>query len=545
MNISFSCGLKTIKIGIKIMCGLSGTFNFGNHFIELISDITDSIKHRGPDAQGLTSLNTDGSHWMAHNRLSILDLSDASNQPIISKSGRYVIAYNGEEYGFQDFGTYASDTLMWIDQIERFGFSSELLNKMIGMFAISVYDKEKQQVHLAVDQFGQKPIYYYHDGLKFAFASTPGALTHLKDKWELDREALDQLWVLGSIPFDKSLFKGIMKLPGSYMATFDLKTGELKLEKWWTLNPQRVPEIEELIIDSIEKVKVADVPVNIYLSGGIDSTLVASRFTGARAIHLESDEKKYAEQAALKHGIDLKICPLDYNRDEILSDYARKTGDCAMSATQPYIVSRAAKQFGKVAVIANGADELFYGYPRTHSLSQDRHMMREGCLSIHEDMYRLYKDEYDCDMNALERLIELRIYVQNDLNKTLDFASMANSVEVRSPFLDPRLINAALAIPYKEHYSARFQGKTILKTMLSKLGYSDSFLTREKQGFSLPAKFQKSNDQELKWCVDNGFIKIEDYTNKKDKYHARDIIYLSATAASFKAWYGVWKSKLS
>ena len=493
------------------------------------------MQNRGPDHHEWFSPNK---HIvMGHGRLSIIDLSENSNQPI--SKGRYTMTYNGEIYNFKDFGNYASDTLMLIDQIEKNGFTKDFLNKLNGMFALAVYDSADNTIHFAVDSFGQKPLYYIHDKDKLAFASTPSALTCLRDKWNLERNALDSLFCLGSVTGERSLFEGIRKLPGSYMASFNLATKEFKKSQWWFVDPKS-SDIEGEVIKAIDKVKVSDVPVNIYLSGGIDSTLVAERFNGSLAIHLDSEEVVYAKQAAKKNGINLKVLPVEFDKEKILEDYALKTGDCSMSVIQPYIVSEAASKFGKVAVIANGADELFYGYDRTRSDGQIRHIMRGGYESFVHELFDLYKKEFDdAEGDLFERLLELRMFVQNDLNKTLDFASMCHSVEVRSPFLDPNLVNSALSLSYKDHYSHEYKGKHILKTMLSKSGYDDRFTKRIKLGFSLPKKYQKSNDAELSWCIENGFLKQREDWNERDK------AYVGYTASAFKSWYNVWKHKLT
>lgn len=526
------------------MCSIAGIIGFENG-ADAIRSMREDMLSRGPDGGAVSTIGTTPVR-LGHNRLAVLDLTENSSQPIQSEDGRYVMVFNGEVYNFKSFGNYASDTLMLIDQISsQAWFSDSILKKLEGMFAIAVWDTEQQTLHLATDLTGQKPLYYYHDENTFAFASTPGALTHLKGSWELDREALDSLFTLGSVCGERSLFKGINKLPGSYMATFDLNTGEFKKKRWTQIQPVYGAQIEELVVGAIESVKVADVPVNIFLSGGIDSTMVATRFKGHNAIHLESEEGHHAASVAAREDIFLHVCPVEFNKQELLEDYARKTGDCAMSAIQPYLVSKAAKQFGKVAVIANGADELFYGYPRTHSRDQVRHMMRRGNEKYIDELFALYPEE--CELltpDQFERFVELRMYIQNDLNKTLDFASMCSSVEVRSPFLDSRLVNASMGIRYEDHHSKQYGGKHILKSMLAKLGYSKEFLTRQKIGFSLPAELQYSNDAELAWCVDNGFIKVRNYTLPNDKYHARDMVYLSSTAAAFKAWWQVWNNKI-
>ena len=313
---------------------------------------------------------------------------------------------------------------------------------------------------------------------------------------------------------------------GSYILTFI--DDKITVSKWWDTEPKTCSNIQELVYDSIDKVKVSDVPIHIFLSGGIDSSLVASRFKGGNAIHLDSEELSFAKLAAKKNDIELQVCPVVFDKEKNLIEYATRTGDCAMSAIQPFIVTEQIKRFGKVAITANGADELFYGYPRTTN-GQLRHIFRPG----YEKYLSELKEKFN--MNT-EREIELRAYVQHDLNKTLDFAAMCNSVEVRSPFLDTRLVNASLAISHKEH-TQKLGAKSILKQMLLDQGYNSSFIQRPKLGFSLP---KQNHNKEFDWCCKNGFLK-QDWKN----WNGRDNSYISATAAAFYYWYKAWKHKLN
>ena len=497
------------------MCGITGTNT------NAIIPMTVFQEHRGPDNTSV--LEFEGFSF-GHNRLSILDLSENSNQPV--DTGRYVFTYNGEIYNFKDFGNYASDTLMLKVEIEKKGLTTNLLRSFNGMFSIAVWDKIERELKIAIDPFGQKPCYYYHNGNEFSFASSPGSLTCLKDKWTLDLDGLKSLFVLGSVMGERSLFYGIKRLMGSQILTF--KDSTVSVSKWWDIDAEASSGMRELLFDAIDKTKVSDVPVHIFLSGGIDSSLVASRFVDGKAIHLQSEELSYARIAAQKNNITLEVCPVDFLKSLVLTKYASKTGDCAMSAAQPYLVSEQVQMVGKVAITANGADELFFGYPRTMN-GQLRHIFRPGYEPYLDELKSIY------GMNT-PREIELRCYVQHDLNKTLDFASMCNSVEVRSPFLDTRLVNAALSIPHAKHV-AKYGSKTILKEILLEQGYSMSFINRPKLGFSLP---KQDHSKEFDWCGRNGFMK-QDWVN----WSPRDRAYINATASSFYYWYKVWKSKLN
>src|SRR5207253_2343277 len=160
--------------------------------------------------------------------------------------------------------------------IDKFGIE-QTLSYLNGMYAFAVYDRQEQKIHLVVDRFGQKPLYYYHSGNKFAFASSVGALMHLNDKWKIDEEGLQSYWLLGSTMGENSIISGIKRVPGSHILTYNIQKNVSSCSRYWEPKYQSDTNcIEELILDSINKVKVSDVPVYTFLSGGIDSTLVAS-----------------------------------------------------------------------------------------------------------------------------------------------------------------------------------------------------------------------------------------------------------------------------
>jgi len=287
-------------------------------------------------------------------------------------------------------------------------------------------------------------------------------------------------------------------------------------------------------------VKVADVPIHIFLSGGIDSTLVASRFANGKAIHLASPEEVYAKQVADKFNIDLKVLKsFDIETDTCLKDYCLNSGEPTMAGLIPYITAREVSKFTRVAITANGADELFFGYNRTKqeaTQEQYDHIFRNSAGLIHN-----FYLEFPCDDEfSSGRIAELYSYVQYDLNKTLDSASMCHGLEVRSPFLDHRLVEAALSIPESIH---RKRGnKTILKDILRRLGFNDQFLDRPKIGFSLyqkPRDIDKIIQKSWIWCKATGFLKCEDH-----KLTGRDKVYLEMSAVGFYYWYETWKHKI-
>jgi len=510
-------------------CRISGTVNYPP---SVCISMTEKQTKGGPDSSKVSVYDN---VTLGHNLLSIIG---HQAQPISNE--RYTLTFNGCWYDYKSYYPYdTSDTVSLLSHFTRRGLDA--LEDVNGMFAIGLYDKIEQKLHLICDRFAQKPIYYYHSGDKFAFASNPAALYDLQDEWEIDREALQSYWLLGSVMGEDSVLKGVKKVCASEIVTFDIKSGTLERKRWYEpkFQDNAISVIEDVVIDAIDKVKVADVPIHIFLSGGIDSTLVASRFANGKAIHLASPEEVYAQQVADKFNIDLKVLKsFDIETDTCLKDYCLNSGEPTMAGLIPYITAREVSKFGRVAITANGADELFFGYNRTKenaTQEQINHIFRNSM-----DSYGLTIDRYEDKRFGDGRLLELRSYVQFDLNKTLDSASMCHGLEVRSPFLDHRIVEAALSIPESIH---RKRGnKTILKDILRRLGFNDQFLDRPKIGFSLyqkPRDIDKIIQKAWIWCKATGYLKCDDH-----KLTGRDKVYLEMSAVGFYYWYETWKHKI-
>lgn len=522
------------------MCGIAGSIG---HPPSTVGKIVLHQKQRGPDFTDWQQVEiTPFQVVLGHNRLSIIDLSHAGNQPM--STNRYTLTYNGEIYNYKELGSQGNDAKVLLHTISSYGVEYAL-NNINGMYAFGVYDSHKHELTLAVDRFGQKPLYYYHSGDKFVFASSPGALLDLEKSWKIDGEALQSYWLLGSVMGEDSMFSGIKKLTGSHILTYNCYENTVKVSRYWQPKYQEnTSGIEDLVLDAINKVKVSDVPVHIFLSGGIDSTLVASQCEGMDAIHLDGPELQYAKFVADKFKINLKtVSPQTINVEESLNDYALQCGEPSMAALIPYITAKEVSKFGKVAISANGADELFFGYDRTsddRTFKQRNHLFRE-CMFGYDNpalpMSRVFIDS----RFKLGRFSELDYYVQYDLNKTLDNASMCHSLEVRSPFLDHRLVEMALSIPENIHRAPH--NKTILKNMLAKMGFNKSFLNRPKLGFSLhrqPENLDSLIDKAWAWVIAEGFLKVD-----AGKLNGRDLKYLQMSALSFYYWHQTWRHKLA
>lgn len=497
------------------MCRISGSVNYPK---EVVESMLSKQTKGGPDCSKSVTYNN---VTLGHNLLSIIGHQE---QPIeIGSHGRYLMTFNGCWYDYKSFYPYStSDTVSLLDHFTGRGLDA--LEDVNGMFAIGLYDKISHELHLIVDRFGQKPIYYYHDNDKFAFASNPAALYPLLPTKEIDKEALESYWLLGSVMGENSILKGIKKVCAGEIVTF--KNNTLIRNRWY--NPKFIDDtsdIEDLVFDAIDKVKVSDVPVHIFLSGGVDSTLVASRYQRGNAIHLDSPEYPYAQQVADRYSINLKrIFPEDIDVEECLMDYSLNSGEPTMAGLIPYITAREVSKFGRVAITANGADELFFGYNRMHCLE-------DGLNGIFR------RSLYDFSPLHFKKLgpqfLELNHYVQYDLNKTLDSASMCHRLEVRSPFLDHRLVEMATSIPTETH--TKKGNKTILKNMLRKLEFDNAFINRPKSGFSLHKKPQNMEallQNAWIWCRHNGFLDVDNKNLTK-----RDYQYLRMSALGFFYWH--------
>jgi asparagine synthase (glutamine-hydrolysing) len=506
------------------MCGIAGAIGTKAYAI------ADKQRHRGPD-------NFSVNETFAHNRLSIIDLSEQGNQPMTC--GDYELTFNGEIYNYKELFSYLSphddmgdytipgDARVFLKYINRFGLDKALRDAN-GMWAFGL--KKDNIITLCVDRLGQKPLYYYHDNEIFAFASCPSALLHLKEKWQISEQGLASYWKLGATMVH-SIWDGIFRVYASERVTYNIATRTITTERYWQPEYKPNEDLRELVIDSIKKVKVADVPVYVFLSGGIDSSVVTSQGF-ANAVHMDGPERKYAEQVAQRFGTKLHIVsPGQFDAVECMTDYVTKCGEPSMSALIPYIVSRETAKLCKVAVSANGADELFFGYDRTQQKVTQEQLSHIFRLSGTTD---LIKETDIDDQLSIGRWLELQTYVQHDLNKTLDFASMAWGLEVRAPFLDHRLVEAALSKP-----QADIGRKALLKQMLREQGFDDRFLNRPKMGFTLYQKpVNYDVDKAYKWCVLNGWL-------KDGKYSPRDLQYLKASAFSFRIWWETYKNKIA
>lgn len=374
------------------MCGILGTLNFNNAAdAERIAAMRDTMPYRGPDSNGLW-VSDNGYCGLAHLRLSILDPTPAGHQPRIEQSGRYVISFNGEVYNYIEIRSEletkgytfetGTDTEVVLQAYVEWG--KDALQRFNGMFAIAIFDNETQELFLARDRLGIKPVYYYQDDNELLFASeTKAILKGLTALPDLNIELIDDYMSFGYIPGENTLHKGIKRLmPGHYGI---VKNGKLVVTQWWNLKfnntedkgfDHYVNESKTLLESAIDLRLRSDVPLGIFLSGGIDSSAVVGlladkvkeplkTFSIAYDFGKSFDETQYARMVSEKFGTDhheLKITPQQFA--EFIPEYIHLMDEpvTEAAAISLFFVSKLAKEKVTVALSGEGSDEIFAGY---------------------------------------------------------------------------------------------------------------------------------------------------------------------------------------
>lgn len=374
------------------MCGIAGKIYSGKApETDTVSAMCDQMIHRGPDNSGIEMLN---GIVLGHRRLSIIDLSDNANQPMASQEGRYHIVYNGEVYNYRElrkelkqsgliFNTQ-SDTEVVLQAYIHWG--EKCLNKFNGMFAFGIWDNKRNELFLARDRFGQKPLYYYKEpGHGFTFASELTALIcDSSIPRKLSYQALNCYLALGYILTPNTLYEDVQKLePASYMVVSE-KGDVLKKVRYWDYAEtfaNKTTEQENDIADhiltllqkSVKARMVSDVPIGAFLSGGIDSSsivrIMKDHHTGElhtcclgfeeQSYNEADDAKRLAQYIGTHH--HQQICSIDrVTANNAIDSYGEPFADTSLIPT--YEVSRLASNHFKVVLSGDGADELFAGY---------------------------------------------------------------------------------------------------------------------------------------------------------------------------------------
>ncbi len=386
------------------MCGISGaTCGMAEAELstELLQAMNNRLAHRGPDAVGVWR-SADGRTLLAHRRLSILDLSPAGHQPMAAADGQLQIVFNGEIYNYQELRSElialghafrtSGDTEVILQAYRAWG--ADCVGRLQGMFSFCLYDGQQRQLLLARDRAGEKPLFYYHRGQKFVFASELKAL--LLDPSiprKLYPAAFEFYLAYGYVPGELCLLQGIKKLPPAHAMVYDLARSTTRIWRYWQLpqpasddvrdEHELVAELESLLEDSVRRQLVADVPVGVMLSGGVDSSLVTAMAARVSSLPVRTftvsfpgfgayDESPHARLVARHFGTEhIEIVAEAASADllpRLAAQYDEPIADSSMVPT--FLVSQAIRQHATVALGGDGGDELFGGYLHHRWLQQ-------------------------------------------------------------------------------------------------------------------------------------------------------------------------------
>lgn len=412
------------------MCGIAGVLHRDGRSASpvLLRQMSDAIAHRGPDDHGVY---VDGCLGFGHRRLSIIDLSTAAAQPMLSADGRYVITYNGELYNFQElrreleakghrFRSH-SDTEVVLEAFAQWG--PEVIKRFNGMFAFGIWDRKERCLTLARDRFGVKPLYYADLGSALLFGSEVKAImAHPSYPMDLDLEGLQEYFSFQNFFTDRTLFQRVRMLPaGTWLQIVPERADDPKPQQYWDFNFQEshdelteeeyVDTLRQLFEQAVSRQLVSDVPVSSYLSGGIDSgsiTCVAAgqlpymrSFTvgfdlnSASGLEMAYDEREAAEymsylfktehyEMVLKAG-DMERC---------LSDVVWHLEEPRVGQSYPnFYAAKLASRFGKVVLAGTGGDEIFGGYPWRYFRASETQSFEDFLEGYHAYWQRLLSDD--------------------------------------------------------------------------------------------------------------------------------------------------------
>lgn len=563
------------------MCGIFG-FYLNRPLVEKdIINAKIALKlqnHRGPDNTGYWCSKEEGI-FLGHNRLSIIDLNKYANQPMSEDNS--VITYNGEIYNFKDIKRkYFNDSTKFFSRSDTEVLlklwnlkGSKCLNELDGMFAFGIYVKE--EVNLVVDHFGEKPLYYLNNEEGVYFASEISPLLRMCNcNLRKDKNFVDEFLLFGYINSPYTAYEGINKVPPSTIINIK-KIGAsflVKKELYWikperyyqnttniSIPKEKIKDLKNLIVESVESRLVSDVPIGLFLSSGIDSTLLASIvrlelnkkikcFTvkfDKNLIHDESESsEKIAEYLNLEHEILINKKEENYTIANLLNLYSNDLNDNTTIFSY-YEMSKLASKKVKVALSGLGGDELFLGYNRyiffskylrkiyflrklKNKLIKSNEILNgplnklsrlyNNFLTVPEsDFYLRYKnlDQNELFNNNSKNLITK--YFNNsdkyffdqmfkyDINQTMpcsyipanDLGGMKASLEIRSPFLNKKIYEY-LANNFNQRDILNYGSKQILKDILSNY-IPIKLISKKKQGFVFPIDeiIQKNNKSNL------------------------------------------------
>lgn len=625
------------------MCGIAGFHGLGNH--EVIKNMTKSLARRGPNDENFYNFEN---LYFGFRRLSIIDLSNG-RQPMSNEDDTIWIVFNGEIYNFLELRANLekrghrfkskTDTEVIIHLYEEKG--EECLSELNGMFALAIWDQKKRKLIVAKDRLGKKPLYYSVVDNTFIFASELKAiLQHNLIKKEIDFDSLSKYFIYEYVPTPKTIISNVNKLEAGHFLVW--QNNQLVNKKYWDITFNKLQNnnynesevlkyFDNLLFDAVKKRLVADVPLGVFLSGGIDSSTItyyASKNSSqqVKTFSIGFDDKSFDESNYAKQVSN--IFKTDHHHINCSpSDLLNAMSDIAQINDEPFadasifpthLLSKFTRDSVTVALGGDGGDELLAGYPTFQALKLAkliRHLPPSAINVIKKIINNLpvsydnfsfdfklkrlisgydYKTEiqnqiwlgsfnpnenknlfsdnisslidFKNSFLELEKLLDnvkneslenrliylyLKQYLADDILVKADRASMYNSLEVRAPFLDYRLVDFINSLPYNLKLKG-FTTKYLLKQLM-KNKLPNDIINRSKKGFGVPvAKWLNrelrdftndllSRDHILKQGIFN-----YDYVNKILKEHRskkNDHRKKIWTLLMFQVWYNNWLLK--
>jgi asparagine synthase (glutamine-hydrolysing) len=556
------------------MCGLCG---FTGEIIDrdaIVKNMTDVITHRGPDSSGVY---IDSDIAMGFRRLSIIDL-DQGDQPIYNEDGSLVVMFNGEIYNYQQlreilvakghqFSTN-TDTEVLVHGFEE--WQEDLLNKLRGMFAFAIWNKKEKSLFLARDFFGIKPMHYTQVGDHFIYGSEIKSILQFPGfEKKLNLNALDH-YISFEYPVPpETFFENVFCLMPAHYLWY--RNGEVEIKRYWEpkfepdesmTEEEAVNAIDQVFEDSVAAHRISDVEVGCFLSSGVDSSYVATYFSGQKAftVGFGEDEKyneiSYAKELSSKVGLEhhyKTISPDEYwgNIRKVMYHMDQPLADASCIAL--YFVSKIASEYVKVVLSGEGSDELFGGYNIYHepddmaayrrlpiglrralaSFAQKlpfsfkgKNFLIRGAKTIEEtfignnslftmaEKRRLLKEDLpatrpqkltrpwydrvkDQDDVTKMQYLDINVWMVGDILVKADRMSMANSLELRVPFLDRKVFAVASRIPRRLKVNPQNTKYALRKAALRHL--PESTAQKKKLGFPVPIRV---------WLRDEKYSKI-------------------------------------
>lgn len=622
------------------ICGVVGLSNTDKVDASIITGMCESIAHRGPDGDGVYCVENAG---LGHRRLSIIDI-DGGQQPLCNEDGKIWIVFNGEIYNHKELRVFlekkghtiksSSDTEILVHLYEEYGVDA--IQHLDGIFAYAIWDSQKKQITLARDRTGIKPLYYTIVNGQLIFGSELKALfAHPSVKRDIDISSLYEYLSFEYVPTPSTIIKNVKRLaPGHYLLA---DKNNITVRQYWDFNLSRsetlppihwrdyVDKLETLFSETIKAELTSDVPVGVFLSGGLDSSAVtafmARHYGGVvNSFSVGFEDKSFDESAYAKivadrfgtkhHSLILsskEAAGIVHNMMEYLDE---PFGDSSFIPT--FLVSKLASQHVKVVLGGDGGDEMFAGYPTFiahrlvnhyasyvpwfmrarmipyiirqlptsfNNISLDFKLKRflagrnvpceirhhrwlgsfyeEGKQQLLQDWVKPVVGETyqkvalatktgDASQELNKMLyLDMKFYLEGDILYKVDRASMANSLEVRVPFLNRRILDFCSALPVNMKLR-RYTGKYLLKkTMLREL--PAEIVNRPKKGFNIPvAKWINGELSELVGdMLSNEALKKHNLFNEKyvhnllseHKNHKKDHRKLLWTLMSFQLWH--------